>query len=487
MHRSILNFFRASPVTRPLFFLLGDVFLLALSCQLAFLLRYDWDFTNPWSEEYLLYTPIFIAIKIPVFLFFRFYSMSWRYVGAFELVDVAKGIILSSAIVAIVVYIVNPGGIFTGFPRSAVLLDCVLSLLLVGCFRLARRLQRHIHERPLEEGRRTLIVGAGNAGEMIVRDVRRHQESKYRVVAFVDDDETKRGSFLQGIKVMGTTEMIPRLASELNIETILIAVPSATTKEMKRIMSHIRKSLVNDVRVLPGIGKILEGSIALSDIKDVSIEDIVGREQATINHKEIFSLIRGKVVLITGAGGSIGSEIVRQVLKNEPKAVYALDSDETELFNLDNEIKSLFQGVLLTPVVADVCDANKISHVFAHCAPDIVLHAAAYKHVPLMEEYPEEAVRVNVLGTMNLLEESCKRGVEKFVMISTDKAVTPTSVMGTTKRVAEELVKWYNTKNSTKFISVRFGNVVGSRGSVIPIFKNQISRGGPVTVTHRDM
>jgi FlaA1/EpsC-like NDP-sugar epimerase len=257
--------------------------------------------------------------------------------------------------------------------------------------------------------------------------------------------------------------------------------------QLKRIMDFIRKSGVKDVRVVPGIREIMEGKVALSDVKQISIEDIIGREQASINYHDIETLIKGKIVLVTGAGGSIGAEIVRQVIRHDPQVVLAFDIDETELFYLEGEIKSVYQGTSYVSIVGDICDANKVNHIFEHYRPNIVLHAAAYKHVPMMEDFPEEAVKVNILGTINIAEATIRNGSEKFVLISTDKAVTPTSIMGLTKRVAEEVVKFYNAQNHTSFISVRFGNVVGSRGSVIPIFKNQISKGGPLTITHKDM
>jgi len=256
---------------------------------------------------------------------------------------------------------------------------------------------------------------------------------------------------------------------------------------MRRITGFVKESGIKDVRVLPGIQRILDGSVTLGDLKVISIEDIVGREQVTVDVPIVERFVRGKAVLVTGAGGSIGSEIVRQVIRFGATTVFALDIDETDIFNLEAEIRQTYTEDIFVPVIADVGNEEKVRRVMKICRPDVVLHAAAYKHVPMMELFPEEALRVNVFGTLNLLNASLGAGVEKFVMISTDKAVTPTSIMGTTKRLAEELVKLYNTKNSTQFMAVRFGNVVGSRGSVIPIFRDQIARGGPVTVTHKDM
>lgn len=477
--------FKRTRYTRLIVFLCGDVLLLSLSLYLSFLLRFDWNV--PGQYPFLLYIPIFVAIKIPFLFIFRMYSMSWSFAGVHEVVNLGEALSFGSMAAAILVYAVNPDDIFAGFPRSIVFLDYILSCLLVGAFRLFRRFHRHIVERPSGKGRRTLIIGAGNAGELLARDIRRNQKSNYMVAGFVDDKEGKRGSFIQGAKVLGTTEEIPQLVDEYDIETILIAIPSAKSKDMKRIMTSIRSSTAKEVKIIPGMVSIIEGNVALSDVKEISIEDIIGREQASLNGEDVDRLIKGKRVLVTGAGGSIGSEIVRQVMNHDPQTVLALDIDETELFYLENEIRLLHQGTLYFSIVGDICDARKIDHVFDRYKPQIVLHAAAYKHVPMMERYPEEAVKVNIFGTLKLLQASVKCGVEKFVFISTDKAVSPTSVMGSTKRVAEELVKFHNAGNSSKFMAVRFGNVVGSRGSVIPIFKNQILKGGPVTVTHKDM
>jgi len=466
-------------------FLVGDMALLSLSLYLSFLIRFDWSV--PEQYMFALYIPIFVGVRIPVFLFFRLYSMTWSFAGTYELMGIAKGLTLSTILIALLVYVINPGGIFAGFPRSIVLLEYVLSMFLICSFRFSKRLYFHIAGTPFTQGKKTLIVGAGEAGESLVRDIHRQQESQYSIIGFVDDRPDKKGCSIQGVRVYGTNDQIPELVDKLQIETILIAIPSATSSDMKRIMDFIRKSGIKDVKVVPGIREIMEGKIALSDVKQVSIEDIIGREQASINHHDIEALIKGKSVLITGAGGSIGAEIVRQVIQHDPQIVLAFDIDETELFNLEGEIKSVYQGTPYVSIVGDICDVIKVNHVFKQYKPHIILHAAAYKHVPMMEDYPEEAVKVNILGTMNIADAAIRSGCEKFVFISTDKAVTPTSIMGLTKRVAEEVVKFYNAQNHASFMSVRFGNVVGSRGSVIPIFKNQISKGGPVTITHKDM
>ena len=477
---------KRSYFTRALAFLIGDVVLLAAAVYVAFALRFDWHI--PQNYTILTYAVIFILIKVPIFALFRLYSMTWSFAGAYEVMDVLKAAIVAQIGIELLVYVVNPLGIFVAFPRSVVLLDFLIATAFIGVFRLSKRLYLHLFLRaPTRSGKATLIVGAGSAGEMIVRDIHRHEMRKYYPMAYVDDDAGKKGMYIRSVKVAGKIEDIPDVVAGLGIQAIIVAIPSASSKEMRRITGFVKESGIKDVRVLPGIQRILDGSVTLGDLKVISIEDIVGREQVTVDVPVVERFVRGKAVLVTGAGGSIGSEIVRQVIRFGATTVFALDIDETDIFNLEAEIRQTYTEDIFVPVIADVGNEEKVRRVMKICRPDVVLHAAAYKHVPMMELFPEEALRVNVFGTLNLLNASLGAGVEKFVMISTDKAVTPTSIMGTTKRLAEELVKLYNTKNSTQFMAVRFGNVVGSRGSVIPIFRDQIARGGPVTVTHKDM
>src|SRR3989338_4588970 len=470
---------------RFLFFFFSDILIILVSLYLSFLLRFEWDL--PPSYNLPLFVSIFIVVQLPFFFLFRFYSISWIFVGVHELVDIGKAITLSSMCTAIVVYVLNPYNIFTGFPRSIVFLDYILSIVLISLFRLSKRLYLHVINKSLESGKRTLIVGAGNAGEMIVRNMRHEVNCEYNPIGFVDDNEGKGKSYIQGVKVLGFNKDIPRIVDEFDVKTILIAIPSASAKEIQKIMSYIRESTIKDVKIIPGLGKIINGNVTISNIKEINIEDIIGREQVCVNCNDVEPLIKNKKVLITGAGGSIGSEIVRQVVNYDPEMVIALDIDETELFNIERDIRAYNHGVALISVIADICDSIKIDNIFKKFMPDIVLHSAAYKHVPIMEEYPEEAVRVNILGTMNVAKIGVKYKAEKFVMISTDKAVNPVNVMGVTKKVAEALIRSLSGNGSTKFISVRFGNVVGSRGSVIPIFHEQIIKGGPLTVTHKDM
>ena len=473
---------------RILFFLVGDSVLLSLSLYSGFYLRFDGKIPLNYLNKLPLYLLVFLSVKYITFAFFRLYKMSWSYVGFYELVNILKASTVSLLLLLGIIFMLWPHSLFYGFPRSIPLIDFVISLVFIVLFRASKRFYSQVITGRGREGcKRTLIIGAGNAGEQIVRDIRRQQDCPYTPIGFIDDDDAKSGLYIQGVKVQGKREDIPYMVEKLNVDLVLIAIPSASSAQIREILAAVRKSHVKEIRIIPGLNELVHGNVSLSDIKEIRIEDILGREQVTVDRKSVSGFIRGKTVLVTGAGGSIGSELVRQVLSFEPKQIIALDIDETELFNLELETGRGGLGAEFFSVVADIQDRNKLESVFNAYLPDLVFHAAAYKHVPMMEKYPEEAVKVNVLGTRTVAEVADDFGVEKFVMVSTDKAVKPTNVMGATKRVAEKIVNGLNASGRTKFISVRFGNVVGSRGSVIPIFEDQIRRGGPVTVTHEEM
>jgi FlaA1/EpsC-like NDP-sugar epimerase len=314
----------------------------------------------------------------------------------------------------------------------------------------------------------------------------RSPQKSYFPVGFVDDNPQKRKTLIHGIRVLGARKDIPRLVKNLNVKEIIIAIPSATSKEIKGIMEYVRKTNIKDVKVLPGLSDLINGKVTLRDIRDISIEDLLGREPVKIDMIQVASYIRGNNILVTGAGGSIGSELCRQVARFNPSTLIMLDMGETELFNIDMEMKEKYPELRLLSIVGDIRDEIKIRRIFKEDSIDAVFHAAAYKHVPLMEANPREAILNNIYGTMVLAKISAESGVKRFIFISTDKAVNPTSVMGATKRAAENLILVL-PNNQTAFISVRFGNVLGSRGSVIPIFQEQIKTGGPITITDYEM
>ncbi len=473
---------------RTAFFVLGDGLLISLSLYLAFLLRFDGELTERAFQQLIWSLPVFLLVKYSVFSFFRLYRMSWSYVGFYELLDILKAVTISFLLLLGLILMFWTHRTFEGYPRSVPFIDVALTLVLIVMFRASKRVYCQTRSGRRQGGKkRTLIIGAGNAGEQIVRDIRRQKECPYTPVGFIDDDPAKAGVYIQGVEVCGGREEIAPMVKKLTVDLVLIAIPSASSLQVREILGFVRRSGVEEVKIIPGLNELVHGNVSLSDIKEIRIEDILGREQASIDERMVTDFIRGKRILVTGAGGSIGSELIRRLLGFEPGEIVALDIDETELHRMELETGRRDGNVSFVPVVADVRDRAKIEMVFQTYSPDFVFHAAAYKHVPMMERYPEEAVSVNILGTRIVAEVALASGVEKFVMVSTDKAVRPTSVMGATKRVAEKVVQALNDSGSTRFFSVRFGNVVGSRGSVIPIFEEQIKNGGPVTVTHREM
>jgi FlaA1/EpsC-like NDP-sugar epimerase len=438
-------------------------------------------------SKFFGYLVVFLAVKYFVFVICRLYKMCWSYVGFYELLNILKANTLSLFILLGIIFMLWSHSLFEGFPRSVPLIDYGISLVFIAMFRTSKRFYLQTLTRIDQVStKRTLIIGAGDAGEQIVRDMRRQKNSPYMPVGFIDDDVIKHGDYIQGVKVYGDREDIPTIVEKLNVDIVLLAIPSASSRDIRDILSYVRKSLVKEIRTIPGLNELVTRNITLSDIKKIRIEDIIGREQVSIDKKIVTGFIQGKTVLITGAGGSIGSELVRQTLVFKPKKIIALDIDETELHQIELEV-SHYKHFELVPVVADIRNRHKIEIVFNEHLPDIVFHAAAYKHVPMMEKYPEEAIMVNIFGTKIVAEAAIASGVKKFVLVSTDKAVRPTNIMGATKRTAEKVVKELNSLGKTMFISVRFGNVVGSRGSVIPIFEEQIRKGGPITVTHPEM
>jgi FlaA1/EpsC-like NDP-sugar epimerase len=372
-----------------------------------------------------------------------------------------------------------------GFPRSVIFIDFMLTFITGSGLRLVFRFFYYPQVRG--EGKiRALIVGAGSAGVQLVREMITVPLSKYVPVAFVDDDPGKQGSIIHGVRVAGSKEVIPEVANDFQVEEIIISIPSAASAELKKIMEYVRASGVKKVKILPGLLHILSGNAELSDIREITPEDLLGREPIRIDLEKIASYLRGKSILVTGAGGSIGSELCRQIASFLPSSLIMVDIGETELFYIDREMKEKSNQIPIISVISDVKDIISMRNIFLRYSPQVVFHAAAYKHVPLMETNLREAVLNNIEGTRITALCSLEYNIEKFIFISTDKAINPTSIMGTSKRVSEKLLRCLNNEKC-KFISVRFGNVLESRGSVIPIFKEQIRRGGPITITHPEM
>ena len=480
---------RITRAKRRIFFLTVDAGLIAGAMYFSFWLRFDGAIPPTYMSVLKYYIELALATKLAMLFLHGLYDISWRFFSLKDLLKLFSAITLSSAVLGSAALLYKGSAFFPTLPRSVVLVDYILTLGSIGVLRISKRAAIEYLGKAarMRHGRlRTLIVGAGDAGSTIARDMLVNKKSKYFPIGFIDDNLAKRGMSIQGVKVLGTRHDIPALLKANVVDEVLIAIPSFLSEDIRDVVKIIREAAgPAKIKVLPSILELLDGNVTLADIKEVRVEDLLGRDKVEIDFAAIREFLNRKRVLITGAGGSIGSELARTVLQFEPRSTALLDIDETELFYLTNRFHGAASEVF--PVIADIRDRAKIESVLAEFRPEIILHSAAYKHVPVLESYPEEAVKTNVLGTKVMGESALKFGVEKFVYISTDKAINPTSVMGATKRVGEEMLRVLNERNGTKFISVRFGNVLGSRGSVIPVFEEQIKRGGPVTVTHPDM
>ena len=480
---------RMTPFKRRGLFFLADLLLISFSLYASFWLRFDGAIPADFVRKFPFYFGLALIVKISFLAIFGMYSISWRFFGLRDLRKFIGAVSVASIGLGAVYIGFRYRGPFSGFPRAVMLADYVITLGVLGALRISKRavIEYFSKSGKMRRGRSpVLIVGAGEAGSAIGRDMLINKKSKYFPMGYIDDDLSKVGMNIHGIKVLGTRNDIPALLKANAVDEVLIAIPSFRSKDIRAVVEIIRNSGgAVKIKILPGILDLMDGNITLADVKEVRVEDLLGREKVEVDFAAIRAFLNGKRVLITGAGGSIGSEIGRTVLQFEPRSTALLDVDETELFYLINRFRGAATEIV--PVIGDIRDSVKMESVFAKFRPEIVLHAAAYKHVPVLEGYPEEAVKTNVMGTKILGELALKYKAEKFVYISTDKAINPTSVMGSTKRVGEEMLRVLNGRNGTKFISVRFGNVLGSRGSVIPLFEEQIKRGGPVTVTHPDM
>ncbi len=462
-----------------------DVVLIGLAFIFAFLLRFD--FTVPPALLPLFRQGLLVSLLIKplVFLLSGLYRNLWRYASLQDGVEIAKVVTASTVISGFVLMYLRH---FAPYPRSIFILDWFLLLAMIMSSRLVWRIYREtvIMPRRNTAGQRTLIVGAGEAGSLLLKEIRRQQDSAFSVVGFVDDDPQKAGMKLHGITVLGTTKELARLISSYSIEDVIIAIPTAAGNAMRDIIKSCEHCKVR-FKTLPAISDIIEGKISVSQIKDVDICDLLGRDPVELNQRAIRNYLEGKRILVTGAAGSIGSEICRQVARFSPAKLIVLDSAETPLYQIEKELSESYPDMRLAPVLADIRQAARLDYVFEAFAPEVVFHAAAYKHVPMIEYNPVEAVTNNIMGTRLLAEKANSFGVQNFVMISTDKAVNPTNVMGASKRAAELFVQALSRQSTTNFTTVRFGNVLGSSGSVIPLFKEQIASGGPVTVTHPDV
>jgi FlaA1/EpsC-like NDP-sugar epimerase len=457
-----------------------DAILVALAFVLSFLFRFD--FSLPYAERDIFAQGLclVILIKPMVFLSVGFYGNLWRYASLRDTVDIFKAVSVSSIVTALFILFLR---FFDSFPRSIIVLDWVLLLFLVCSSRLALRLYREIRLSSIKsKGSSTLIIGAGEAGSLLLKEIRRNADSPYNVLGFVDDDDAKQGKYLSGVQVLGKLENLPEIVGKHWIEELIVAIPSSNGKVLRNIVEICRKTGVR-FRTLPRMGDIIDGKVSISQLKDVEIDDLLGREPVVLDQVGIHDYLCNKRIIVSGAAGSIGAEICRQVAEFNPKKLILLDSAETPLFYMERELSTKYPDMRIIPIIGDVRNREKMEAVFDEFKPDMVFHAAAYKHVVMMEFNQDEAVSNNIGGTKTLADAAHRFGVGDFVMISTDKAVNPASVMGASKRIAEIYVQALARRSTTKFTTVRFGNVLGSNGSVIPLFMEQIKNGGPVTVT----
>jgi FlaA1/EpsC-like NDP-sugar epimerase len=404
--------------------------------------------------------------------------------GIYEAMRLITALIISNAIVVSLVTILS-----ISIPLSIFIMTFFIETLFMGGTRFLYRVLRRIKQRAFsytEPENRLMIIGGGEAGSIIVKELEQSPFSDSKAIAIIDDDENKKNMKLHGVPVVGNRYDIVRVAKEMNIDEIIIAIPSAPKKEINAIYSECSKTDCK-VRILPSISHIINGNVSMKKVRDVELEDLLGREPVKLELNKIALYLKNKVVLVTGGGGSIGSELCRQIAAFLPKQLILLDFYENNAYDIQNELKFKYPDLNLTAVIANIREEQRIDNIFRQYRPDVVFHAAAHKHVPLMEENPIEAIKNNVFGTINVVKSADKYKTSKFILISTDKAVNPTNVMGATKRIAEMIIQATNRHSKTKFAAVRFGNVLGSNGSVIPLFKKQIVNGGPVTVTHPEV
>ncbi len=455
----------------------------AFSAVSAFLLRFDFGLPSAYLAHLAYALPILVVAKSIVFRLGNLDRGWWRYVSVADLMRIVAGNLAGSALGCVAILVFAPAG----FPRSIYLLDLILCFLGTAGLRVMVRMgaEAASNGRCATAGKKTLIYGAGDAGVTLLREIQKNPKLSYRVQGFVDDRLEKRSARILGVPVLGRGDDVGPLARKHGIETILIAIPSATGAEMTRILGLCHGAGV-ECKTVPGLGEMIEERALTGQIREVAVEDLLGRKPVRLEEHQIRQSLEGRVVLISGAAGSIGSELCRQIARFHPAGIVGFDAAESPLFEIDREMRQTFPNVRFHPEIGSIQNRVRLDEVLSHYHPSVVYHAAAYKHVPLMETHVFEAIENNVFGTYNLAVTAAEHGVEDFVMISSDKAVRPTNIMGCTKRLAELLLLALQN-GRTKYVAVRFGNVLGSNGSVIPIFKKQIAAGGPVTVTHPEM
>ena len=468
-------------VRRVVFLVLTDIILINLAGFVALWTRFEFSISNVLSSNFLTSWGILsganTVLTLVIFKYLHLYSSLWEYAGVDELLRIVIGALGSTIVEVLGCFLLG-----RGLPRSFILLYPIFLFCFVGGIRLFYRWFRKIRHRSRNRRTRTLLIGAGEAGNIALREFQESEHSKNEVVCIIDDSQTKRGRVLRGVPIVGSREAIPFAVEKYNIEEIIFAIPTASAKERREIMTICQKTKCT-IKTLPAIFQLANGEVSIQKIRNIQIEDLLGRDPVRVDMSGIADHIRGKTVLVTGGGGSIGSELCRQIAGYAPRQLIIFDIYENNAYDIQQELKRAHPELDLVVLIGSVRDRRRVEDVFCTYRPQLVYHAAAHKHVPLMEDSPCEAVKNNVFGTKNVAELADLYHVERFLLISSDKAVNPTNVMGATKRICEMVIQMIDRCSKTEYVSVRFGNVLGSNGSVIPLFKKQIAAGGPVTVT----
>ncbi|MBO5093095.1 MAG: polysaccharide biosynthesis protein [Lachnospiraceae bacterium] len=473
-------------ITRRAFLVTYDIIAVCCCNFLSLILRYNFqldDIPEYFWNAVWQHLPISIVITLVLFYFFRLYHSLWAYAGVSEMQNIVVASFMSAALQGVTLFALD-----RDVPKSYYFFNAFLlvaaTVLSRFAYRFAREKRRRLHNK--NNGISVMIVGAGDAGNTIIKEINSSYFSTMRVKAIIDDDPQKWGRFIQGIKVLGGRDKIVESAALFGIDEIIIAIPSAGRRTIKEIV-EIAGQTNCKLRTLPGMYQLVNGEVDVSKLRDVDVEDLLGRDPIKVDLDSILGYVKDKTVLVTGGGGSIGSELCRQIASHQPKKLIIIDIYENNAYEIQQELLLKYPKLDMLVLIASVRNTKRMNKIFETYRPDIVYHAAAHKHVPLMETSPDEAIKNNVFGTWKTAQAAAMNNVQKFVMISTDKAVNPTNVMGASKRICEMIIQTFNKYYDTEFVAVRFGNVLGSNGSVIPLFRKQIEAGGPVTVTHPDI
>lgn len=462
-----------------------DIVLVNLAYLSAFFFRFEKAISQTYINVYGSSIFFIIAIYLISFYFCKLYESLWIYAGIDEFLLSIGGCIIPSIFI-----LIYNSAFHKHIPYTVIILSNIFTIIYVVGFRLSFRIFRRIvlvlNHKNRKDSKRVMVIGAGSAGNMIIREMKKYNSRKYVPVALIDDSKVKIGTTISGVKVLGNREDIVKVVTEKHVDEIVIAIPSLESKDKKEII-NICKGTGCKIKLVPNIEKLIDGNVSLNNIKDVDVEDLLGRETIKLDNRGIAEYIENQTVLVTGGGGSIGSELCRQITKYNPRELLILDIYENNAYDLQNELKYDYPNLNLKVLIASVRDRKRLEKIFKEYKPEVVFHAAAHKHVPLMEANPSEAIKNNAFGTLNVAEFADKYKAERFVLISTDKAVNPTNIMGASKRMCEMVIQAMDKQSKTEFVAVRFGNVLGSNGSVIPLFKKQIANGGPVTLTHKEI